>query len=88
MLSLEVELTEVTEFGMPPNGIVEPLNEIEDVRAGVLTRAIVPSMNALRFENRKETFGDGVVPHIAGATHAALHADFAEQMLKVFTRVL
>lgn len=61
---------------------------MEDVGACVVPRAIVLPMHAFGFEGRKEAFGDGVVPHIARATHAARDADIAQQALEVFARVL
>lgn len=45
-------------------------------------------MNAFGFQRQEEALRDGVIPHITGATHAAGHANFAEQSLKVFARVL
>ncbi len=70
---------------MPPCGIVKAFNELKDVGPGFVTCTIMPTMNAFPFERREKAFGDGVVPHIARATHAARDANLVQEALKLRT---
>jgi hypothetical protein len=73
---------------MPPGGIVEAFDVVEDVRACALARGVVRAMTTFRLHHREETLHHRVAPHVARATHATGDAKTLELTPKLFALIL
>src|SRR5258708_7000450 len=73
---------------MAPTAVVEGLDVLEDGGPRLASTNVVSAMDELGLERREEAFGDGVVPAIAFATHAAEDVVVAELALVLHARVL
>ena len=73
---------------MPPPGIVEALEVIEHVGSRLVASSIGPTRCPFGLERGEEALHDGIIPHVAGPTHAAGNAMVDQQALELFAGVL
>ena len=73
---------------MPSDRIVEPLDVVEHIGAGRVRRRVVLSVHALVLSVEKKTIHGPVVPHFAGAAHAAGDAQRSQLPPEVLTAIL
>lgn len=60
-------------MGMTPLAVVEHFNVIGNVSTGILSGFVTGKEDPLRFQAAKKTLGNGIIPAVCFATHAADH---------------
>lgn len=88
MTGLVLARAEIAHRRMPTLAIVPDLNVFEDVLLGPLSGSIMPVMNQLPLQRRKEALYRSIVPAVSFAAHAALDAMLCQQRLVVSAGVL
>lgn len=73
---------------MPSDGIVEPLDVVEHVCAGLVAGAVGPSPDALGLERGEEALHRRVVPDVSRAAHGACDAMIGHQALEGLAGIL
>src|SRR6185312_6005009 len=87
-LPFELHWTEIPYCGVPPPGIVKALDVIEHIGFRLISCAVCGSRRALGLQRGKEAFHGGVVPAVAGATHATSKALVRQESLERLAGVL
>src|SRR6185312_4749733 len=87
-LPFELHWTEIPYCGVPPPGIVKALDVIEHIGFRLISGAVCGSRRALGLQRGKEAFHGGVVPAVAGATHARSKALVREETLERLAGVM
>lgn len=73
---------------MESPAVVEHFDIIDHVLFGFLPCGITTMLGLIALEASKEALGDGIVPAVAFAAHAADHAVFRQQCLIVLAGIL
>ena len=73
---------------MSPPKIIEALDVIKHVRFGLVARAVRFRRGAFGLERGEEALHRGIVPAVAGSTHATGHAVVGQEPLEGLTGVL
>ena len=68
--------------------IVEPLDVVEHIGPGLVSRPVQFSRRPLGLERREEAYHRRIIPDVAGARQAARDAMFCHQALALLARVL
>ena len=85
---LELHRADVADGRVASLRVVEELDVVEHVGAGLVTCAVDLAGCALGFQRRKEALHRGIVPDVAGAARAACHTVVGHELLKLLTGVL
>lgn len=81
MASFELDRRSVAGGAVAPLGVVEHLDVVEDVGAGVTAGCIDLAADALALEQLEEALGHGVVMAVAAPAHAADQVVVSQELL-------
>ena len=87
-LSFELHRTEIPQRGVPPTGIVKPLDVIEHVGFRLGSRVVQRPRGTFGLQRGEEALHCGVVPAVAGAAHATSQALVRQEPLERLAGVL